>query len=77
MGKRGSEGLRSLRKDSFEILTNSNGREYLELKYNEATNKSDGLNNNQIREKNILLSQPGSRRCPGNSFKLYLSNLLI
>ena len=38
MGKRGAEGLRALRKDSFEIKTNSDGIEYLEFKYNEATN---------------------------------------
>ena len=31
MGKRGSEGLRQLREESFNILTNSEGKEYLTL----------------------------------------------
>ena len=42
MGKRGTEGLHNLKKNSFAILTNSDGREYLELKYNESTKKSNG-----------------------------------
>ena len=39
MGKRGTEGLISLKKDSFAINTNSEGGEYLELVYNESTKK--------------------------------------
>ena len=74
MGKRGAEGLRALQKNSFEILKNNEGREYLKLKYNKATKKSDGTDN-EIRDNNILLSMPGSRRCPVASFKLYISKL--
>ena len=75
MGKRGTEGLRSLKKDSFEIKQNNGGREYLELVYNESTKKSDGTDHDEIRENAILLSQPGSRKCPITSFKLYMSKL--
>ena len=39
MGKRGAEGLRTLHKDSFQILKNNEGHEYLELKYNKAMKK--------------------------------------
>ena len=75
MGKRGTEGTRNLKKNSFDILTNSDGREYLDLKYNESTKKSDGTDKNEIRDNPILLSQPGSCRCPVTSFKLYLEKL--
>ena len=67
--------MRVLRKNSFEILQSNEGKEYLELKYNEATKNSDRTDSNEIKENNILLSQPGSRRCPVTSFKLYISKL--
>ena len=75
MAKRRSKGLHALNKNSFEILTNNNGREYLQLKYNESTKKSDGTDNSELHENNILLSQPGSRQCPVKLFKLYVSKL--
>ena len=56
-------------------MKNDEGCEYLQLKYNEATKKSDGTDTNEIRDNTILLSQPGSRRCPITSFKLYISTL--
>ena len=74
-GKGGTEGLRALNKNSFAININSEGREYLKLKYNEHTKKSDGTDNNEMRENNILLAQPGSRFFPVQSFKLYVSKL--
>ena len=75
MGKRGTEGLRSLKKDSFQIKQNNEGIEYLELVYNESIKKSDGTDNDEITDNAILLSQPGSPKCPVASFKLYLSKL--
>ena len=75
MGNRGTEGLHKLRKDSFTLKTNEQGTEYLELNYNPSTKKSQGDDNREMLENAILLAQPGSKRCPVNSFKLYLSTL--
>ena len=74
LGKRGQEGLRQLQKDSFNLKVNKDGKEYLELKYNESTKKSPGDDNYEMNEQPILLSQD-SNRCPVKSFKMYLSKL--
>ena len=75
LGKRGQEGLRQLKKNSFALKLNQNNQEYLELTYNESTKKSQGDDNNEQTEQPILLSREGNRRCPVTSFKLYLSKL--
>ena len=63
-------------KSSFEIKTNSDGREYMQLNYNESTKKSDGTNLNEMNEHQIILSQPNSpQTCPIHSFKFYLQKL--
>ena len=75
LGKRAKEGLRELKIDSFTLKTNAQGRDYLELNYNESTKKSPGDDFNEMNEQPILLSQPNDRRCPVNSFQLYKSKL--
>lgn len=75
MERRAKQGLRELQKDSFAIGKTPDGREYIELKYNEATKKSQGDDNNEICDNAILMEQPNSPRCPVKSFKLYLSKL--
>ena len=70
----GQEGLRNLTKKSFALKVNENGRDYLELTYNESTKKSQGNDNNEMNDQAILLSQE-SNRCLVKSFKLYLSKL--
>ena len=62
-----------MKKDSFEFHNNARGREYMQLKYNKSTKKSDG--NNASNDRQIILSQPGSRKCPVLRFKFYLSKL--
>ena len=74
LGKRGQEGLRQLKKNSFALKVNESGSEYLELTYNESTKKSQGDDNREMNKQPILLSQK-SDRCPVKSFKLYLSKL--
>ena len=74
LGKRGQEGLCQLKKQSFALKQNEQGREYLELTYNEAMKKSQGDDYNEMNEQPILLSQE-SDRCPVRSFKFYLSKL--
>lgn len=75
MGRRAKQGLRALRKDSFNLGVTPEGREYLELKYNEATKKSQGDDYREIHGNAILMAQPDSPRCPVASFKLYLAKL--
>ena len=75
LSKHRKEGLRQLTKDSFEIKSNDNGKEYTELKYNEATKKSQGDDYNEINDNPIILAQPGKRSCPVASLRLYLSKL--
>ena len=77
LGKRGKEGLRELKKNSFNLKTNSQDRQYLELSYNEATKKSQGDDCNEMNEQPIILSQPGNTRCPVASYKLYVSKLTV
>lgn len=74
-GRRGCEGLRELRKNSFEIKEFENGQQYIQLTYNERSKKSQGDEPGQHPRENIILSQPGSRKCPVYSFKLYMSKL--
>ena len=59
LGKRGTGGLRELNKGSFAIHQTADGKEYLELTYNEATKKSQGDDNNPITQQPILLAQSG------------------
>ena len=49
MGKRGKEGLRELKKQSFEIKQNDTGREYIELNYNPVSKKEQGNESNMSR----------------------------
>ena len=62
-------------KNSFQIKLNAQGREYMELAYNESTKKSDGTENNPFNDHHIILSQPQSSQCPVRSFKFYISKL--
>ena len=76
LARRGKEGLHELRKDSFRIGTIPGGIEFLQLTYHERTKKNQGDEDNKFRDENIILAQPENpRRCPVNSFKLYLSKL--
>ena len=67
--------MRQLTKKSFNLKQNQDNQEYLELAYNEATKKSPGDDSNEMNEQSIILSQPGKRRCPVASYKLYVSKL--
>lgn len=80
MSRRAKEGLRKLRKDSFEFLTTPDGVEYIQIKYNEVTKKNQGGDlgsrySYAHDNKNIILAQPGDVGCPVNSFRKYLSLL--
>lgn len=78
--RRGKEGLRQLKKEYFVFKETPEGLEYIELIVNEVTKKNQGdqcstrLNNVHNDEK-VIFAQPGSDRCPVNSFKHYLKLL--
>ena len=48
------------------------------MNYNEATKKNQGdetIYNQHDRDRNVIVTQPGSNRCPVGSYKLYISKL--
>ena len=77
MAKRGREGLRNLTRDSFNILKDHRGREYVMLAHDEATKTGQGdeEHDNDTDQDNVMYEQPNSDRCPVKSFKFYLSKL--
>ena len=77
-GRRGKEGLRYLKKDSFKIKTSTAGTRYVEITFNEATKKNQGgdlkadnFHNNHA----IIKEQPNDDLCPVNSFDHYMHEL--
>ena len=72
--RRGREGLRELRKESFVIQRDENEREYVTLGYNELEKNHQGINKHDIAEEPRMYSQRGDV-CPVESFKKYISKL--
>ena len=71
-GRRGREGLRSLKKSSFDIKKDDSGVEYCEIAFNESTK------NHQTSEapgSKGAMYATGGPQCPIKSLKLYLSKL--
>ena len=79
-GRRGKEGLRELNKKSFDIKTGSDGKDYVEINFNEKTKKNQGSENSSAKralhdDHHIISELPGKVLCPVKSFKRYLSLL--
>jgi integrase len=70
-GRRGREGWRELRKDSFVKKVDSDGREYITLMYNEFDKNH---RNDEVKDQRMY-SQPGDPLCPVYSFDLLLTKL--
>ena len=77
-GHRGKEGLRNLSKDSFCIKRSAEGKDYIEITFNEKMKKNQGdsmsvsanaLHNNH----HIITKIPNSPLCPVESYKRYVS----
>ena len=75
-GRRGKEGLRELRKDSFQIEKDDRGRSYVTIGYNEF-DKNHTAEGRQDKENKmqIMYSQVGDPLCPVVSFQKYLDKL--
>lgn len=72
--RRGGEGLKDLRTDSFEIKVDSSGREYVQMKYNEASkNHPGGIKNTNDPKKKMYST--GGEMCPVAALKLYLEKV--
>ena len=72
--RRGREGMRELRKDSFLFKTDDQGHEYVTIGYNEMSKNHNGLDPKDTEKVQIMYSQDNDL-CPVKSLKLYLSKL--
>ena len=72
--RRGGEGSKELRSDSFDIKRDSVGREYAMLKYNESSkNHPGGFKDTNDPQKKMYSN--GSLKCPVAALKKYLEKL--
>jgi hypothetical protein len=74
-GRRGREGLRELKKDSFIIRSDDEGLEYVQMAYNEKEKTKRGGNMKEKEKQAVMYAQPGDQNCPVTHFKNYLSKL--
>lgn len=73
-GRRGQEGLRNLRKDSFKTCVDAKGRQYICMAYNEADKNHHGLDSREnIKQARMYVNE--GPFCPVKSFQKYVSKL--
>ena len=73
--RRAKEGLRELRKDSFEIKSDHTGTRFATIGYNEKSKKDHGEKKEFTEKEQRLYEQPDDPRCPVKSLELYLDKL--
>ena len=73
--RRAKEGLRDLRKNSFEIKADDQGLRYATIGYNEKTKKDHGDKKEFVEKEQRMYEQPDDPACPLKSLELYLDKL--
>ena len=74
--RRGREGLRQLKKDSFAIRVDASGREFISPTANEHEKNHPGtLSSSSYQQMRQRVYATGEEQCPVRAFKLYLSKL--
>ena len=74
-GRRGREGLRELRKDSFEFAVDGEGMEYVTLGYNEHDKNHHDLDREAEETDKRMYAEEGELDRPVLTLKLYISKL--
>ena len=71
---RGRENLRDLRRDDFELNTDSSGTRYVSMK-DKQTKNHRGDSCEELSQQGRMYETPGSIQCPVASFEKYISKL--
>ena len=75
-GRRGREGLRELRRDSFQIKVDGNGKRFAILRYHEREKTRNGIDPNAGEHSKKMYEEPSSGdRCPIKTLEFYLTKL--
>ena len=73
-GRRGREGLRSLKPESFKFATDSEGHRYVAMSFNEADKTRHGVDSKE-KPKAPRMYETKGESCPVKAFEKYLSKL--
>ena len=73
-GRRGREGLRTIRKEDIVFKVDEHGREYAMLGFNPLEKNHQGLSARE-REHSQQMYGTGNKNCPLLSLKMYLGKL--
>ena len=73
-GRRGREGLRSLKKDSFKIVNDADGHKYIGMTFNESDKTHHGIDSRE-QNKAPRMYATDSETCPVKAYVKYISKL--
>ena len=76
-GRRGREGLRELKRDSFEFVEDGEGNEYAHLPFNEFDKNHCDVMDTESNETDKRIYSQNSDDCPVASLKKYISHLNV
>ena len=73
--RRGREGLREWRKDSFVLWRDENDREFATIDYHELEKNHQGIHKHECEKDPRMYAQDDPKKCPVKSLKFYLDKL--